>query len=101
MKLTEKTGKIVSTLAVHDDDGVMVITHQGVLIRCQVDSIRNMGRATQGVKFIKLDENDHVATCARIIEKEDEEGVEEAAAEEMPLDAEVIEETDASAEDTE
>jgi len=62
MKLTEKTGKIVSTLAVHDDDGVMVITHQGVLIRCQVDSIRNMGRATQGVKFIKLDENDHVAT---------------------------------------
>ena len=71
MKLTEKTGNIVSTLVVHDGDEVMAITEQGVLIRCNVDDIRNMGRATQGVKFIKVGSNDKVATCARIVEKDD------------------------------
>jgi DNA gyrase subunit A len=74
MKLTEKTGKLASTMAVHDGDEVIAITEKGVIIRCQVDAIRDTGRATQGVKLIRVDEGDRVSTCARIVEREEEDG---------------------------
>jgi DNA gyrase subunit A len=61
-------------MAVHDGDEVIAITEKGVIIRCQVDAIRDTGRATQGVKLIRVDEGDRVSTCARIVEREEEDG---------------------------
>jgi DNA gyrase subunit A len=81
MKLTEKMGKIVATMAVHDGDELIAITEKGVIIRCQVDAIRDTGRATQGVKLIRVDEGDKVATCARILEREVEDIAEDGEGE--------------------
>ena len=70
VKTSSKTGKVAASILVGDEDEIAVISQQGVLIRCKVQAIRISGRATQGVKFIKLDKGDIVASAARIAEKE-------------------------------
>ncbi|WP_173918069.1 DNA gyrase subunit A [Halobacillus sp. Marseille-Q1614] len=77
--LTEKNGHVVATKAVTGEEDVMIITAQGVLIRMPVESISETGRNTQGVRLIRLQEEEEVATVARIeSEKEEEEIIEEA-----------------------
>jgi len=66
LNITEKTGKLVSILNVTDDDHIMIINRSGIAIRTEVDQLRVMGRATQGVRIIKLGENDEIAAIAKI-----------------------------------
>ncbi|MED4403280.1 DNA gyrase subunit A [Metabacillus fastidiosus] len=70
--ITEKNGPVVSVKAVSGQDDLMLITASGVIIRMDIDDISTMGRNTQGVKLIKLDENVFVSTVA-VVDKEEEE----------------------------
>jgi DNA gyrase subunit A len=81
MKTTEKVGKMVTIKEVVDKDDLMIITNQGVLIRQPVAQIRAIGRATQGVKLIKLGEGTLVSSITRIMTEE--EGGEEKIQEEV------------------
>jgi DNA gyrase subunit A len=64
MKTTEKTGELVGALDVSGDEDMMIITEKGVIIRQNVSDISVIGRNTQGVKLIRLDENDKVSAVA-------------------------------------
>lgn len=66
MQLTEKTGHVVSIKSVSEEDNLMITTKNGIVIRMKVNDIRVMGRATQGVKVIRLDDNDSIADIAVI-----------------------------------
>jgi len=87
LSITEKTGKVVSILNVNDQNDLMIITKNGILIRISIaDEIRTMGRATQGVRLIKLKDTDEIASIAKLdeMEVEDdefEEGTENEASE--------------------
>ena len=72
MKTTDKVGKMVTIKEVVDKDDLMIITNQGVLIRLPVTQIRSIGRATQGVKLIKLGEGTLVSSITRIMSEEEE-----------------------------
>ena len=78
LKKTDKTGSIVALKEVIPDDELMMITRHGVIIRLPVDGIRVIGRNTQGVKVMNLDQGDTVVDVARVV-KEDEGGAEEGA----------------------
>jgi DNA gyrase subunit A len=78
LKKTDKTGPIVALKEVIPDDELMMITRHGVIIRLPVDGIRVIGRNTQGVKVMNLDQGDAVVDVARVV-KEDEGGAEEVA----------------------
>ena len=72
MKTTDKVGKMVTIKEVVDKDDLMIITNQGVLIRLPVAQIRTIGRATQGVKLIKLGEGTLVSSITRIMSEEED-----------------------------
>lgn len=72
VNITEKNGKVIAVKAVTVENDLMLITADGVLIRMSIGDISQIGRTTQGVKLIRLDENGHVATVA-VVEKEEEE----------------------------
>ncbi|MCX7047213.1 MAG: DNA gyrase subunit A [Candidatus Sumerlaeota bacterium] len=80
IKVSERNGAVVAVKEVVDDDELIMITHQGVAIRCPIKTIRTIGRSTQGVRLINLDEGDRVTSVARLGEKE-EEGLIEAGTE--------------------
>ena len=69
IRTTEKVGKMLSIKEVVDTDDLMIITQRGIMIRQSVSKIRSIGRATQGVKLIRLDENDSIASVTRVMEK--------------------------------
>ncbi len=71
ISVTEKTGKFVSIKNVIDSDDLMIINKSGIAIRMAVESLRVMGRATQGVRLIKVREDDSIAAVAKVM-KEDE-----------------------------
>ena len=73
IKTTPKVGHMVSLLEVVDSDDLMIITSRGVLIRQPVSSIRSIGRNTQGVKLIRLDDGDSIAAVTRVKEEKDPE----------------------------
>jgi DNA gyrase subunit A len=73
--VTDKTGELVSLKAVNDEDDLMIITKKGTMIRMGVDSLRVMGRATQGVRLINLRANDEIASIAKVPASEEEEEV--------------------------
>ncbi|MCM3441944.1 DNA gyrase subunit A [Metabacillus halosaccharovorans] len=75
--ITDKNGPVVSVKAATGEEDIMLITASGIIIRMDVDTISKMGRNTQGVKLIKLDENVSVSTVA-LVQKEDEQDPEEA-----------------------
>lgn len=64
LQVTDKTGKIVAIKVVHEDDDLLISTSSGIMIRMAAGSMRVSGRATQGVKIIRLDENDSIADIA-------------------------------------
>ncbi len=76
LRTNEKTGKVVAIKSVVPGDQLMVITRNGVINRQRIDEIRVIGRATQGVRLVNLDENDSVMDVARVIP---ENGVDDAA----------------------
>jgi len=74
INITEKTGNLIALKNVSDEDDLMVINKSGITIRIGVDTLREMGRATQGVKIIKLKEEDSIASVAKVskFKQEDE-----------------------------
>jgi DNA gyrase subunit A len=64
IKLTEKNGTVVGMHHVFEDDQLLLVTEGGILIRMNVSEIRRIGRATQGVRLIRLDEGDRVVSVA-------------------------------------
>lgn len=70
VKTTEKVGKLISIKEVTDSDDLMIITTKGILIRQKMKEIRVMGRNAQGVRVIKLGENDIISAVARIAEED-------------------------------
>ncbi|SRX55373.1 DNA gyrase subunit A [Aequorivita sp. CIP111184] len=72
INITEKTGKLVSIKNVTDDDDLMIINKSGIAIRMAVANLRVMGRATQGVRLIKVREDDAIAAVAKAMKDEDE-----------------------------
>ena len=66
INVTEKTGNLISLKNVKDDEDLMVINKSGVTIRIGVDTLREMGRATQGVKIIRLKDDDSIASVAKV-----------------------------------
>ncbi len=67
---SERNGKVVAATLVHADDEIMLITDTGVLVRTRVSEIREMGRATQGVTLIALDEGAELSGLQRIVEND-------------------------------
>ncbi len=78
MNLTDRTGGLITIKAVQHDDDLMVINRSSILIRVSVGEIPVMGRSTQGVRIIRLDENDEIADVA-VVPHNGEESEEESA----------------------
>lgn len=66
INVTAKTGALIAIKAVSEEDDLMIINKSGIAIRIGVDTIRASGRATQGVKLIRLDEDDSIAAVSRV-----------------------------------
>ncbi len=66
LNITEKTGKLVAIKEVGDDDELMIINRSGITIRIEVKELRVMGRATQGVRLIKLNDDDRISSVEKI-----------------------------------
>ncbi len=73
INITEKTGKLVAIKNVTDDDDLMIINKSGIAIRMAVANLRVMGRATQGVRLIKVREDDAIAAVAKAMKDDDDE----------------------------
>jgi DNA gyrase subunit A len=71
ISITDKTGSLVSVKNVSDTDDLMIINRSGIAIRMEVESLRVMGRATQGVRLINLRDDDTIAAVAKVL-KDDE-----------------------------
>ena len=67
ISITEKTGNLVSLKNVSDGDDLMIINKSGIAIRMEVNSLRVMGRATQGVRLINIKNNDSIAAVAKVV----------------------------------
>ena len=70
MRCTDKTGKMVNIMEVVDSDELIVITDSGVLMRQPVAAIRTIGRVTQGVKLVKLDDGASISSITRVISED-------------------------------
>jgi DNA gyrase subunit A len=66
LKVSEKTGEVVTTAAVNDEDSIIITTAKGIVIRTSLKNIRVMGRAAQGVRIVKLQEGDLVTDLVRV-----------------------------------
>ena len=76
---SERNGKVVAATLVHGDDDIMLITDRGVLVRTRVSEIREMGRATQGVTLIGLDEGAKLSGMQRIVENDAQAAADDSA----------------------
>jgi DNA gyrase subunit A len=72
MKTTDKTGRVIGIRMVTDADQIMLVSSGGKVVRIRVNEIRVIGRNTQGVRLIDLEEGERVAAVARLAEREDE-----------------------------
>jgi DNA gyrase subunit A len=82
ISITSKTGALVAVKEVVDSDDLMIINKSGITIRMGVDSVRVMGRATQGVKLIRLNEGDEISSVEKIVKFAEEETGEDGSASE-------------------
>ena len=69
MRCTDKTGKMVKIMEVVDSDDLIVITDAGVLMRQPVCAIRTIGRVTQGVRLVKLDDGSIISSITRVMQE--------------------------------
>jgi DNA gyrase subunit A len=77
IQTSARNGRVVAATLVNPEDEIMLIGTDGVLIRTRVSEIREMGRTTQGVTLMNVEEGEKLASLSRIAEPEEEEGVEE------------------------
>lgn len=96
LNITDKTGNLVGIKSVTDENDLMIILKSGIAIRMHIEDLRVMGRATQGVRLIKMSNKDEIASIAKVEREddEDEEGIE-------GVDGIVDDTTDATGENTE
>jgi DNA gyrase subunit A len=73
IQTTERNGKVVAAVLVSEQDQIMLITTGGILVRTRVSEIREMGRATQGVTLINVDEGTQLSGLQRVAESDDDE----------------------------
>jgi DNA gyrase subunit A len=73
LMITNKTGALIAIKAVREEDDLMITNKSGVMIRTHVSDIRIMGRATQGVKVMRLDDGDAIADVGVVRKGEDDE----------------------------
>jgi DNA gyrase subunit A len=72
IRLTDKNGKVAGAAHVYAGDQLLLITEQGMMIRVACDDIRSMGRNTQGVRVINIDEGDTVVAAVKVVDREDD-----------------------------
>jgi DNA gyrase subunit A len=91
IRTTERNGPVLGVLAVHEDDDIMLITAQGMVNRTHVHEIRVIGRNTQGVRIMNLNEDDKIASLAKIAREDiaEDEAVPESTVEPAPEPPEV------------
>ena len=70
LKSTDRNGMIVSALVVKEGEEIMVISHDGIIIRLKVDDVSSMSRTTQGVTLMRMGEGDTVVAMARVVSDE-------------------------------
>ncbi len=99
INVTEKTGGLVALMDVDDSNDLMIINRSGIVIRTAIDNLRVMGRATQGVRLIKLSGEDSISSVAKVTKLEEE--VNEAETEEGEENTDAIESADDSPSDDE
>jgi len=68
LKISDKTGEVVTTVSINGNDNIIITTAKGMVIRTTLDNIRVMGRATQGVRIVKLQEGDTVTDLVKVHE---------------------------------
>ncbi len=71
LKSNKKTGKLISILEVKSNDDLMIITSEGIMIRQPVENLNIIGRNTQGVKLLRLDEGSTIASVTKVIKEEE------------------------------
>ncbi len=81
LRTTDRVGKMLAMMEVVETDDLMIITDSGVMIRLPVQDIRITGRATQGVRVIRLDEEAGIASISRVMEDEESDDEEEESSE--------------------
>ncbi len=69
LKISEKTGDVVATISVNSNDGIIITTAKGIVIRTSLKNIRVMGRAAQGVRIVKLQQGDYVTDLIKVQEE--------------------------------
>ncbi len=81
IQTTDRNGKVIGIAYVHDDDEVLLISQQGMILRMKAGDIRTIGRATQGVRLIEMEDGDAVVSVAKLAEKDEENGEPDSSAE--------------------
>lgn len=82
MNITDKTGKLAKAIKVGNTEDIMIITEKGIVIRQRIEQLSIIGRNTQGVRMIRLDEGDRVSDISPVVQSETEEETEEPETEE-------------------
>jgi DNA gyrase subunit A len=82
LKANKKTGKLISIMEVVNEDDLMIITDTGIMIRQSIDKLNVIGRNTQGVKLLRLDEKSSIASVTKVIKEENEDPREKTTTEE-------------------
>src|SRR5262249_29737198 len=80
IRTSERNGKVVAVRVVSDEDHLILITDKGKLIRVPVSALKTLGRATQGVRIMRVDDNEKISAVERLAEPEDQSAIEEAPA---------------------
>ncbi len=100
IKTTERNGRVVSFISVRGGDNIITVTEQGKVVRFAVNDVRPMGRATQGVRLVRLSKGDRVGSVAKIA-REDVEAEEENNNRAKEASEETVEKQPVKKEDTE
>ncbi len=87
IKATDRNGKVVALKTVSDADELMMITAGGIMIRTALASVREIGRATQGIRLIRVDDGDRVVAVTRVAHEDDPPGSDENSDGAVPADA--------------
>jgi DNA gyrase subunit A len=98
IKTSERNGKVVAVRVVSDEDHLIVITDRGKIIRVPVAGVPILGRATQGVRIMRVEDGEKVSSVERLADPEDHQDIEVATPEAAPPEPE---EAEAEEEDTE
>jgi DNA gyrase subunit A len=72
IRTTDRNGKVIAIKEVRDNDQLMLITRQGIVIRCPIAELNVRGRVTQGVRLINVEEDDIVVDVAHLAQEDDD-----------------------------